>query len=218
MTNSLRIPYLTIRWDSLNDKSSLVSFANELRQLNGEPISSLNILPPSHKLMDGILNLIDYQGWDFVTILFHEASGFRRVEDLIKLNNKINHKVRYQVKQLSSNSNNWKHMLREIKLSGSSHIIVDIHTKFLSRFFSLAEEVGILTNYFHFLFTSLDFSVFDYTLSTNLTAYQVYEPNETSVNKLLQELNSKNILNNKTEHKYIPVSNNYFFTNILFRI
>ena len=216
LTNSLRIPYITIRWDSINDKSSLVSYAQELKQLNDEPINHLNILPPSHKLIDAILDLIDYQGWDFVTVLFHQVSGFNRVEDLIKLNKKINHKVRYQVKQLSSNSSDWKHLLREIKLSGSSHIIVDIHTKYLSRFFSVAEEVGILTNYFHFLFTSLDFSVFDYALSTNLTAYQVYEPNEKSVNTLLKELNLKNKLNKKADNKYIPVG--LFYTDACFSL
>ena len=68
-----------------------------------------------------------------------------------------------------------------------------------------ADEVGLMTAYFHFIFTSLDLSILDFTPSANITALQIYEPNSTKINNLISEFNFKNILKNKPVFKYLPV-------------
>ncbi len=59
----------------------------------------------------------------------------------------FNSKFRLQVRQLNSDPKQWIYMLKDVKLSGSSHIIVDIETKYLNLFLE-----QVLFNYFIFIF------------------------------------------------------------------
>lgn len=62
-----------------------------------------------------------------------------------------------------------------------------------------------MTTYFHFMFTSLDLSILDYAPSANITALQVFEPNDGSVRSLFAEFNLKNMVSHKPMFKYMPV-------------
>jgi hypothetical protein len=177
--------------------------------------------------MRGIIDLINYYKWEYVTILYQESNGLNRIEDLIKLSRKIgtgslgstsssssssssytnnNAKFRVQVRQLSSDVSKWIYLIKDVKLSGSSHIIVDIQTKYLNKFLEQAEQVGLMTAYFHFIFTSLDLSVLDYAPFANITGLQVFEPNDTHIRSLFAEFNLKNMVLHKPMFKYMPVS------------
>ena len=62
-----------------------------------------------------------------------------------------------------------------------------------------------MTAYFHIMFTTLDLSILDYAPSANITALQVYEPNDTSVRSIFAEFNLKNMVSKKPMFKYLPV-------------
>ncbi len=62
-----------------------------------------------------------------------------------------------------------------------------------------------MTAYFHFIFTTLDLSVINFSPSSNVTAIQLFEPNNQLANNLLTELNFKNMINKKDAFKYLPV-------------
>lgn len=121
----------------------------------------INLHPPANKLMKGVIDLITHYKWEYVTILYQESNnGLNRIEDLIKLSrrlgsgstagghssmnkqgssqmgsgNSATSKMRVQVRQLSSDINKWIFLIKDVKLSGSSHIIVDIQTKYLNKF------------------------------------------------------------------------------------
>ena len=114
----------------------------------------INIHPPANKLMKAVIDLIEYYKWEYVTILYQESTGISRIEDLIKLPRRpplrpssrsastqpppihlnLNNKVKLQVRQLSSDVRKWINLIKDVKLSGSSHIIVDIQTKYLNKF------------------------------------------------------------------------------------
>ncbi len=163
ITSALKIPYLSIKWDSLEDKNSMVSLTSSLNKKKNEvivmkssdsnaimtnseekdkhfsnEITHINMYPPAHKLMKAVLDLIMYYNWDYVTILFQEFDSLYRIEDLIRLQTKArNEKLRFNVKQLGSNVTKWIDVLKEIKLSGSSHIVVDIQSRHLNKFFEM---------------------------------------------------------------------------------
>ena len=70
--------------------------------------------------------------------MFQEFDSLYRIEDLIRLQTKArNEKLRFNVKQLGSNVTKWIDVLKEIKLSGSSHIVVDIQSRHLNKFFEM---------------------------------------------------------------------------------
>ena len=78
--------------------------------------------------------------WDFVTILYQETTGPERIQEFIRLPSTIfthNNKFRLQVRQLSSDVEKWIYLIKDIKLSGSSHIIVDVETKNLNKFIKI---------------------------------------------------------------------------------
>jgi hypothetical protein len=134
IANSLRIPFIYIKWNNLEDEhEKLNSVGNEddIAQLN-----YINIHPPAHKLMKAIIDLINYYKWEYVTVLYQESLGLGRIEDLIRmpLTAVFNSKFRLQVRQLNSDVKHWIYMLKDVKLSGSSHIIVDIETRYLNVF------------------------------------------------------------------------------------
>lgn len=62
-----------------------------------------------------------------------------------------------------------------------------------------------MTSYFHFLFINLDLAAFEYTPSANVTAFQMFVPNDINVRNLLAEFNLKNIISQKPMLKYMPV-------------
>jgi hypothetical protein len=177
IANSLQIPFISIKWESMDEEISTLTNNNFYDETNSNPIK-LNIHPSPSKLTDAITDLIDYYKWEQITILYQESTGLNRIENLLKLSPKINNaensKFRIILKQLSLNTNDWQYILKETKKSGSSHIIVDVETKNLNLFLKISEELGLMTSYFHFMFTTLDLSILDYSPSANVTACKIY--------------------------------------------
>jgi hypothetical protein len=62
-----------------------------------------------------------------------------------------------------------------------------------------------MTAYFHFVFTTLDLAVLTHTPSANITAFQVYRPQEPPVENLLAEWNVNNALQNKHLETFLAV-------------
>ena len=135
ISNSLRIPYLAVEWsDSNTQPISSFDAPHEDKQLPAKFTNQLNLHPPASEVTRAVIDLVIHYRWEYVTILYTESYGPDRVRDLIKLpystvwTNKKK-KLRLQIRQLSVDKANWVYQLKEIKLSGSSHIIIDIERK-----------------------------------------------------------------------------------------
>lgn len=218
IASSLKIPYISIKWEKLNEDYHKIE--NLLGEADEEPKkveNLINIHPPANKIITAIIDLIDFYKWDHITVLFQEATGLARIEDLVKLNlrkyyknsagrsHSIHSKLRVQVRQLSRDTSEWIYLIKDVKLSGSSHIIVDIQKQYLNKFLELSEEVGLLTSYFHFMFTTLDLAYLEYSPSANVTALQIFEPHNMQIRSLFAEFNLKNMVSHKPMFKYMPV-------------
>ena len=147
ITNSLKIPYIAIEWaDETKLNSKLQTIQNSIDYFNSEDTNELipilpnqvNLHPPAHEIIRTIIDLIINYNWEFVTILYSGTRGPQRVQDLIKLPYssiiKKKRKFRTQIRQLSADTSEWIYQLKEIKLSGSSHIVVDIEPNLFSEF------------------------------------------------------------------------------------
>lgn len=168
LANSLKIPYISIKWNSLEEEQVILNNLNQIYDDEPVQLNHVNIHPPAHKLVKGIIDLIDYYKWDYVTILYQESIGLARIEDLIKLPTRPNYgapmkpgnmnsnKLRVQVRQLSSDISQWIYVIKEVKLTGSSHIIVDIQTKYLNKFLEHVNFIQIFDYHFIFNFKNSD--------------------------------------------------------------
>jgi hypothetical protein len=124
----------------------------------------------------------------------------------VRLPSSVNNenKFRLQIRQLSRDTDKWIYLIKEVKLSGSSHIIVDIETRSLNKFLQLADEVGLMTAYFHVMFITFDLQMLDYGPSANITGFQVFEPNDSNVRAVNAEFNLKQIVAHKPLFKFMP--------------
>ena len=121
-----------------------IEYSNEQDEVKRSQI--IHMHPPVFKLMKSIIDLINYYKWDLVTILYQESYGFDRIQNLINLPNSrkgANSKYRIRVRQLSSNINEWIYLIKDVKSSGTSHIIVDIETKYLNEFIKQVRRSSI---------------------------------------------------------------------------
>lgn len=90
---------------------------------------------------------------------------------------------------LERDHSKWIYLLKDVKMRGSSHFIVHIEPEFINEFVAKAREVGIMTTYYHFIFTTFDLSLLTYAPPANITAFQLYRPNDPFIRNFF----SKNI-------------------------
>jgi len=132
ITSSLKIPYLSVKWNDFNEEQIT------LDQVESDPTVELNeicLFPPTKLFTQSFIDLINHYGWEHVTILYQESTGLSKIEDLIRLPFKSTRsKLRMHVKQLGIDVEHWIYTLKDVKQSGSSHIIADIQTKHLNKF------------------------------------------------------------------------------------
>ena len=128
IANDLDIPYISINPDITNS----YELTNKKRKKNLE----LNMHPPVTKIISAIIDLIHHFKWQFVTILFQEPS---RMEDLIRYasNEFQNNKIHFQFKLISKDIFEWTSLIKNVRSSGASHIIIDIEAKYLNSFLRL---------------------------------------------------------------------------------
>ena len=225
ITTLLNIPFISIKWNNNYENDPITSNPSIFIKQNEEEDESflelddyysnldekieavgpltMNMHSPSAKIMNAIVDFTDHYRWNFVTILYQESLGLDYIQHLVRTAS-ISHKMlRTQVRQLSSNMNEWIFLLKDVKLSGSSHIIVAIETRLLNEFIEKAKTVELMTAYFHFLFTTLDLSIMTETPAANVTAFQVFRPHDPIVDDLLGEWNIRNALQNKPVEKFL---------------
>lgn len=70
IANSLKIPYISIRWESLEEENILIKSSKNFEDIDSIAVNKLNIHPPANKLMNAITDLIDYYKWEHITILY----------------------------------------------------------------------------------------------------------------------------------------------------
>lgn len=134
---NLQIPYITVKNSLQKQKKKVEQTEISHEQDEVKRGNIIHMHPPVFKLMRSIIDLINHYKWDYLTILYHESYGFDRIQNLINLSGssqKTASKYRIRVRQLSSNIDEWIYLIKDVKLSGTSHIIVDIETKYLNEF------------------------------------------------------------------------------------
>ena len=149
ITNFFKIPYLAVKWENeklselpMSELSAAEEHADEPKATNEFPTYA-NMHPPANYLINAITDLIIEYNWEYVTILYSESTGPDKIQELIKLpfTNMIpNRKFRLQVKQLSKDISKWVYLIKDVTLSGSSSVIVDIDMEHFAEFVKIVKH------------------------------------------------------------------------------
>ncbi|XP_065092491.1 glutamate receptor ionotropic, kainate 2 isoform X2 [Ochlerotatus camptorhynchus] len=167
----MEIPHLETRWDyRLRRESCLV-----------------NLYPHPSTLSKAYVDLVAAWGWKSFTIIYETNEGLVRMQELLKAHGLSEYPI--TVRQLSD-SGDYRPLLKQIKNSAESHIVLDCTTDKIYEVLKQAQQIGMMSDYHSYLITSLDLHTinldeFKYG-GTNITAFRLVDPENPEVSQAIR--------------------------------
>ncbi|XP_017773925.1 PREDICTED: glutamate receptor ionotropic, kainate 2-like [Nicrophorus vespilloides] len=159
--STLEIPQVQISW-------------NPSTPFNHQPI--LNIHPDQDLLSCGIATVVKHLDWSSYAIIYQTNEGLVRLQEILKLVNVDDEPV--MVRQLGE-GNDHRSVLKEIKNTTISQIILDCETEDIIDILRQAKEVNLLDVFHSILLTSLDAHTLDFNIletNANITVVRIVNP------------------------------------------
>ncbi|XP_032457761.1 glutamate receptor ionotropic, kainate 2 isoform X2 [Nasonia vitripennis] len=166
--DTMEIPHLETRWDfRLKREGCLV-----------------NLYPHPTTLSKAYVDLVKAMGWKSFTIIYENNEGLVRLQELLKAHGPTEHPI--TIKQLGEDSkakHGYRPLLKQIKNSAESHIVLDCSIDKIYTVLKQAQEIGMMTDYHSYFITSLDLHAVDLSEfkhgGTNITAFRIVNPEKT---------------------------------------
>ncbi|XP_055710642.1 glutamate receptor ionotropic, kainate 2-like isoform X2 [Phlebotomus papatasi] len=163
-------------------------------QARWDPIAStpfaLNIHPDPQTLARVFVDLVRAWEWKEFTILYENAAHLPRLSDLLKMYDPKGHTITVRQLDLGLPNNNYRSVLRRVKLAQDIHIVLDCSAKILPEVLKQAQQVGLMTDYHQFIITNLDLHTLDLEpyqySSTNITGIRLYDPEDLRVQQITE--------------------------------
>ena len=140
---------------------------------------AFNLHPDITSLGGAYLDLIEAYGWKTITILYQDNDSFMTLKKILEKTANIGplDQFRLVVKQLKKTENGYRDILREVYLSESNLIVLDCERKILEEVLKQCQQVGLISQDYYFLLTSLDGHTVDLEDfkygGTNITAFRM---------------------------------------------
>lgn len=169
--DTLEIPHIEARWDVRQRRDGF----------------SVNLYPHPSSLSRAFASLVQmWDWWKSFTVIYEDNESLVRLQEIIKLNNKW----KIKMKQLSPDGN-YRPMLREIKNSGESNILIDCSTANVHSVLKQAQQIGMVTEHQNYIITNLDLHTlnledFKYG-NTNITGFRLVDPTKPEVQAVISD-------------------------------
>ncbi|XP_052126881.1 glutamate receptor ionotropic, kainate 2 isoform X1 [Frankliniella occidentalis] len=170
--DTMEVPHLETRWDfRIRRESCLV-----------------NLYPHPSALSKAYVDIVRAWGWRTFTIIYENNEGLVRIQDLLKAHGPSEFPI--AVRQLGD-GNDYRPLLKQIKNSAESHIVLDCSTERLYDVLKQAQQIGMMSDYHSYLITSLDLHSVDLEEfkygGTNITAFRLVDPDKPEVQHAVRE-------------------------------
>ncbi|XP_014247018.1 glutamate receptor ionotropic, kainate 2-like isoform X3 [Cimex lectularius] len=170
--DTMEIPHLETRWDyRLRRESCLV-----------------NLYPHPTILSKAYVQLVEAFGWKSFTIIYESNEGLVRLQELLKAHGPSDFPI--AVRQLPE-GNDYRPLLKQIKNSAESHIVLDCSTDKIYNVLKQAQQIGMMSDYHSYLITSLDLQSVDLEEfkygGTNITALRLVDPTNDEVQRIVKD-------------------------------
>ncbi|KAK7907724.1 hypothetical protein WMY93_016336 [Mugilogobius chulae] len=175
--NALGVPHIQTRWKhqvSDNRDSYYVS-----------------LFPDFSSLSRAILDLVHFFRWRTVTVVYDDSTGtgLIRLQELIKAPSRYN--IRLKIRQLPTETKDAKPLLKEMKKSKEFHVIFDCGHEMAAWVLKQALAMGMMTEYYHYIFTTLDLFALDmepYRFSgVNMTGFRILNTENSQVSSIIEK-------------------------------
>uniref|UniRef100_A0A8C5AB21 Receptor ligand binding region domain-containing protein n=1 Tax=Gadus morhua TaxID=8049 RepID=A0A8C5AB21_GADMO len=175
--NALGVPHIQTRWKhqvSDNRDSYYVS-----------------LYPDFSSLSRAILDLVHFFRWRTVTVVYDDSTGtgLIRLQELIKAPSRYN--LRLKIRQLPGDTKDAKPLLKEMKKAKEFHVIFDCGHEMAAWILKQALAMGMMTEYYHYIFTTLDLFALDmepYRYSgVNMTGFRILNTESSQVTSIVEK-------------------------------
>nr|XP_019953042.1 PREDICTED: glutamate receptor ionotropic, kainate 2-like [Paralichthys olivaceus] len=175
--NALGVPHIQTKWKhqvSDNRDSYFVS-----------------LYPDFSSLSRAILDLVHFFKWRTVTVVYDDSTGtgLIRLQELIKAPSRYN--IRLKIRQLPTETKDAKPLLKEMKKAKEFHVIFDCGHEMAAWILKQALAMGMMTEYYHYIFTTLDLYALDmepYRFSgVNMTGFRILNTENSQVTSIIEK-------------------------------
>ncbi|NWH72943.1 GRIK3 protein, partial [Piaya cayana] len=173
--NALEVPHIQLRWKHhpLDNKDSFY----------------VNLYPDYASLSHAILDLVQYLKWRSATVVYDDSTGLIRLQELIMAPSRYN--IRLKIRQLPLDTDDARPLLKEMKRGREFRIIFDCSHLMAAQILKQAMAMGMMTEYYHFIFTTLDLYALDlepYRYSgVNLTGFRILNVENPHVSSIIEK-------------------------------
>ncbi|XP_064381319.1 glutamate receptor ionotropic, kainate 3 [Dromaius novaehollandiae] len=159
--NALEVPHIQLRWKH--------------HPLDNKDTFYVNLYPDYASLSHAILDLVQHLKWRSATVVYDDSTGLIRLQELIMAPSRYN--IRLKIRQLPLDTDDARPLLKEMKRGREFRIIFDCSHAMAAQILKQAMAMGMMTEYYHFIFTTLDLYALDlepYRYSgVNLTGFRI---------------------------------------------
>ncbi|KAM7399024.1 hypothetical protein PAMP_018318 [Pampus punctatissimus] len=138
--NALEVPHIQTRWKhpSVDNKDSFY----------------INLYPEYASISRAVLDIVQFYKWKTVTVVYEDATGLIRLQELIKAPSRYSIKIK--IRQLPTGSKDARPLLKEMKKGKEFYVIFDCSSQTSADVLKQILSMGMMTEYYHFFFTTLD--------------------------------------------------------------
>ncbi|XP_072103514.1 glutamate receptor ionotropic, kainate 3 isoform X1 [Mobula birostris] len=173
--NALEVPHIQIRWKHhpMDNRDSFYT----------------NFYPDYSSLSYAILDLVQFLKWRTATVVYDDSTGLIRLQELITAPSRYN--IRLKIRQLPIDSSDARPLLKEMKRGREFRIIFDCSYTMAAQILKQAMAMGMMTEYYHYIFTTLDLFALDLDsyryCGVNMTGFRILNTENLHVASIIEK-------------------------------
>ncbi|XP_056300418.1 glutamate receptor ionotropic, kainate 3 [Pseudoliparis swirei] len=173
--NALEVPHVQVRWKHhpMDNRDSFYA----------------NLYPDYSSLSYAILDLVQFLKWKTATVVYDDSTGLIRLQELIMAPSRYN--IRLKIRQLPLDTQDTRPLLKEMKRSREFRIIFDCNHHMAAQVLKQAQTMGMMTEYYHYIFTTLDLMAIDLEpyrfCGVNMTGFRILNVENPQVATIMEK-------------------------------
>ncbi|XP_070293467.1 glutamate receptor ionotropic, kainate 3 [Salvelinus sp. IW2-2015] len=173
--NALEVPHIQVRWKH--------------HPMDNRDTFYANLYPDYSSLSYGILDLVQFLKWKTATVVYDDSTGLIRLQELIMAPSRYN--IRLKIRQLPLDGEDTRPLLKEMKRGREFRIIFDCSHEMAAQILKQAQTMGMMTEYYHYIFTTLDLMAIDLEpyrfCGVNMTGFRILNVDNPQVASIVEK-------------------------------
>ncbi|XP_023271021.1 glutamate receptor ionotropic, kainate 3 [Seriola lalandi dorsalis] len=173
--NALEVPHIQVRWKH--------------HPMDNRDTFYANLYPDYSSLSYAILDLVQFLKWKTATVVYDDSTGLIRLQELIMAPSRYN--IRLKIRQLPLDTQDTRPLLKEMKRSREFRIIFDCSHHMAAQILKQAQTMGMMTEYYHYIFTTLDLMAIDLEpyrfCGVNMTGFRILNVDNPQVATIVEK-------------------------------